>query len=462
MMPFAYSKPIWTPHGYQRRAIQFLLERGAAALFLEPGLGKTSITLAAFKVLKDKGLAQRMLVIAPLRVAHNVWPVEIWKWAEFDGLRCVVLHGSTKDRALRTDADIYVINPEGLSWLMTEGRCAKIKADVLCIDELSKFKHTTTQRFKLLKPMLRTFQRRWGLTGTPASNGLMDLFGQCYVLDEGAALGRWVSHFRSEYFTQINTYEWVPKPDAFARVLDKLRPLALHMAAEDYLDLPELVPQTIKVQLSKAARSAYDQMETRFYFALASTEVSAVSKAASGIKCRQIANGAAYDDLSATIHLHDAKLDALGELLEELNGTPALVLYEFDHDRQRILEKYPGTPCIGGGVSQRQAEAAIMEFNAGTLPMLLAHPASAGHGLNLQQVSNHVVWFGIPWDLELYDQAIGRVHRQGNPNSHVFVHHIVAENTLDEKVMRVLERKGRVQKSLLAALKEDIDAVSAC
>lgn len=455
MKQFLSCKPTWTPHGYQKRAIKFLLERGAAGLFLEPGLGKTSITLAAFKVLKEKGLVKRMLVIAPLRVAYNVWPAEIQKWAEFDGLRYVVLHGDDKADGLTLDADVFIINPEGLQWLMSGGRYAKLKADVLCIDELSKFKHTNTQRFKLLKPALRTFRRKWGLTGTPASNGLMDLFGQCYVLDEGAALGRFITHFRNEYFTQYGDYDWIPKAGAFERALDKLRPLALHMAAEDYLDLPELVAQTIKVKLPKAARAAYDQMEDQFFFALNDIEVSAVSKAASGIKCRQIANGAAYDDSGQPLQLHDAKLDALAELLEELNGAPALVLYEFNHDRQRILEKYPGTPYIGGGISQKQAEAYIMEFNAGKLPMLLAHPASAGHGLNLQRVSNHVIWFGIPWDLELYDQAIGRVHRQGNPNSHVFVHHIVAEDTLDEKVLKVLRQKDKVQTSLLSALKEE-------
>lgn len=463
MKQFLSYKPQWEPHGYQKRAIQFLLSRGAAGLFLEPGLGKTSVTLAAFKVLKEKGLVKRMLVIAPLRVAYNVWPQEITKWAEFDGLRYVVLHGSDKDEGLHLDADIYIINPEGLQWLTTGGRLAKLRIDVLCVDELSKFKHVGTQRFKNLKPYLKTFQRRWGLTGTPASNGLMDLFGQCYVLDEGAALGRFITHYRNEYFVQsgYGGYEWRPRPDAYERILERIQPLAVHMAAEDYLDLPELVMQTIKVTLPPEARRAYTQMENVFITELEAGEISAVSAAAAGIKCRQIANGAAYDENRRVIPIHDAKLDALQDLLEELNGSPALVLYEFNHDRERILAMMPGTPYIGGGVSQKQAEAYIMEFNSGKLPVLLAHPASAGHGLNLQKVSNHVIWFGIPWDLELYDQAIGRVHRQGNPNSHVFVHHIVAVDTLDEQVLKVLRQKDRVQTNLLQALKEDRAVMSA-
>jgi hypothetical protein len=457
-MAFTSLKEQWTPKEYQLKAIRFLLERGGAGLFLDPGLGKTSIVLAAFQILKNKGIAKKMLVIAPRRPMYEVWPAEINKWEGFNDLTYCVLHGSDKEDGLDVDADIYVINPEGLPWLLAGNRLARLKIDILCVDELSKFKHTNTQRFKTIKPVLSLFQRRWGLTGTPAANGLMDLFGECYMLDLGAALGRFITHYRANYFIQggFGGYEYKPAPGAYERILDKIKPLALYMQAEDYLDLPELVNVEIKVNLPEQARRVYKDMEDKFFAELGGAEISAVSASAVGIKCRQIANGAVYDVTGKATAIHDEKLDALSELVEELNGEPALVLYEFNHDRDRILEKMPGTPYIGGGMSDKKVSAYIMEFNAGTLPVLLAHPASAGHGLNLQKVSNHVVWFGLPWDFELYDQALRRVYRQGNPNTHVFIHHIIAHKTLDEKVLKVLRAKNRVQRTLLEALKEEV------
>lgn len=456
-MVFTYSPQQWTPKEYQKTWIQWLISRGGAGLFLDPGLGKTSITLAAFQVLKRQGIAKRMLVIAPRRPMYEVWPAEIRKWADFNDLSFQVLHGSEKDDKLLKPADVYVINPEGLPWLLDKGRLDRLGIDILVVDELSKFKHTNTQRFKLIKPFLPRFQRRWGLTGTPASNGLMDLFGECYILDCGNALGRYITHYRNNYFIQggFGGYEYKPRIGAYEEIMERIKPLAIYMQAEDYLDLPELVHQTVSVQLPPAATKAYKQMEDLFYVELEKEGITAVSSSAVGIKCRQIANGAVYNDAHEVSVVHDEKLDALEELLEELNGAPALVLYEFNHDKDRILKKYPGTPFIGGGQSDRKVSAYIMEFNAGKLPMLLAHPASAGHGLNLQQVSNHVIWFGLPWDLELYDQALRRVYRQGNPNTHVFIHHIVAEDTLDEKVLKVLRQKDRVQRGFLTALKEE-------
>jgi SNF2 family DNA or RNA helicase len=455
--PFITCKEPWKPHEYQRRAIRFLLERGGAGLFLDPGLGKTSVVLAAFKVLRDKGMVKKMLIVAPRRPMYEVWPAEINKWAEFEDITYVVLHGKDKDDGLALKADVYIINPEGLQWLMTGNKLARINPDILVVDELSKFKHTNTQRFKLIKPYLGKFQRRWGLTGTPATNGLMDLFGECFILDMGAALGRFITHFRNRYFIPagFGGYEWRPVPGAFEEVQEKIRPLALYMQAEDYLELPELVFQNVQVTLPAAARTSYDQMENQFFTLIEQEEVAAVSASAVGIKCRQIANGAVYNASGEVSAVHDEKLDALEALLEELNGSPALVLYEFNHDRERILGRFPGTPYIGGGQSDKAVSAYIMEFNAGRLPMLLAHPASAGHGLNLQKVSNHVIWFGIPWDLDIYEQAWRRVYRQGNPNSHVFVHHIVAKDTLDEKVLKVLRQKDRLQRGLLRALKEE-------
>jgi SNF2 family DNA or RNA helicase len=456
-MAFTSFKEQWQPHQYQLTAVQWLISRGGAGLFLDPGLGKTSVTLAAYKILRDKGIARKALVVAPRRPMYEVWPAEINKWADFEDITYVVLHGSDKEEALEIDADIYIINPEGLAWLFTSKRFEKLNVDILIADELSKFKHSQTQRFKLIKPYLPKFQRRWGLTGTPASNGLMDLFGECYMLDCGNALGRFVTHFRNNYFIQsgFGGYEYKPRVGAYEQILERIKPLALHMQAEDYLQLPELVYQDVKVRLDPAAMGIYKTMEDAFFVQLESEEVTAVSASAVGIKCRQIANGAVYNDNKEVSAVHNEKLDALESLLEELNGQPALVLYEFNHDKDRILERFPGAPYIGGGQSDKKVSAYIMEFNAGTLPVLLAHPASAGHGLNLQKVSNHVIWFGLPWDLELYDQALRRVYRQGNPNTHVFIHHIVAEKTLDEKVLKVLKQKDRLQRNFLAALKEE-------
>jgi len=459
MQQFLHSKQRWVPLEHQKKALRWLLERGGAGLFLDPGLGKTSITLAAYKILRAKGISKGMLVIAPRRPMYEVWPAEINLWEEFSDITYVVLHGKDKEDGLDLDADVYVVNPEGLSWLMQSKNWSKLlkKVDILVIDELSKFKHTNTLRFKLIKSSLPKFQRRWGLTGTPAANGLMDLFGECYMLDMGAALGRFITHFRNSYFipSGFGGYDWRPRDGAYEEILAKIQPLALYMQAEDYITLPELVHQTISVELPSSARTAYAQMEDEFYTLLGSDEVTAVSASAVGIKCRQIANGAVYNVNGTVTRVHHEKLDALADLLEELNGAPALVLYEFNHDRDGILEQYPGTPYIGGGQSDKKVSAYIMEFNAGTIPVLLAHPASAGHGLNLQKVSNHVIWFGLPWDLELYDQALRRVYRQGNPNTHVFIHHIIAKDTLDEKVLKVLKSKDRLQRGLLNALKEE-------
>lgn len=461
MNPFAILKKPWTPHPYQLEAVKFLVSRGGAGLFLDPGLGKTSVVLAAFKVLKNRGMVRRMLVIAPRRVMHLVWPEEIKLWEEFKDLRYCVLHGDNKDELVNANADIFIINPEGLGWLMQEGRFTRLKCEVLCVDELTKFKHTNTQRFKSIKPMLFRFQRRWGLTGTPAPNGLMDLFGQCFMLDMGAALGRFITHYRNTYFysSGYGGYSWTIRPGADIEILERIKPLALRMQAEDYLALPEIVHQNVVVELPPTARRVYQQMEELFISQLGDTEVAATNAAAAGNKCTQIANGAVYGSISLTegpreVHeVHDAKLDALEALVEELNGQPALVLYAYDHDRERILRRLGNPPCIGGGTSDKQADLYCSAFNAGQMPVLLAHPASAGHGLNLQKVSNHVIWFGLTWDLELYDQAFRRVYRQGNPNTHVFIHHIIAKDTIDETILKVVGQKDRTQRSLLAALK---------
>jgi SNF2 family DNA or RNA helicase len=454
--PFLRSRLSWNPHSYQRRAIRLLLSQGSAGLFLDPGLGKTSVVLAAFKLLKKKGLARKMLIIAPLRPVYKVWPDEIEKWEDFHELTYTILHGPDKEENLQKDCDLYIINPEGLLWLFAEKLKQNLRPefDILCVDESSRFKNSQTKRFKLLKPLLSGFKRRWILTGTPVPNGLEDLFGQIYILDLGRSLGRYITHFRNSFFvrTGFNLYSWQPRPGAFAEVVDKISALVLQLSAEEYLSMPELISSNVTVKLSSEVMETYRQVEEDFLTLLESGNLVAANAAVAGIKCRQIANGAVYIDGSEWVKIHDEKLDALESLLGELGGAPTLLLYEFDHDRQRILERFPDIPTLGSGLSPRKLDGIINRFNAGEIPVLLGHPASMGHGLNLQGSCHHVIWYGITWNLEHYEQAIARVHRQGQKSEHVFVYHIIAKNTLDEKVIKTLTMKDKRQSSLLQAL----------
>lgn len=394
--------------------------------------------------------------MAPLRPAYKVWPDEIQKWIDFEGLTYTILHGPGKLYNIQKDVDIYIINPEGLLWLF-DPLTKYPKFDVLCVDESSKFKDSTTKRFKLLKPLLQNFTRRWILTGTPVPNGLEDLFGQIYILDLGRSLGRYITHFRNTYFQRsgYNVYDWKPSPGSFQKVTEKVSPLVLQLSAEDYLKMPELILQSISITLPEKARKIYDEVENDFITLLEEGNLVAANAAVAGIKCRQIANGAVYQTIEGErIHLpiHEEKLDALESILAELNGAPALVLYEFDHDRLRITDRLGDVPVLGSGVSPKRLEAIIDRFNAGDIPVLLGHPASMGHGLNLQGSCRHIIWFGITWNLEFYDQAIARVYRQGQKADRVFVYHLVADNTLDVKVLKVLNSKDRDQQSLLASL----------
>lgn len=445
----------WYPKEYQKRAIKMLLSQAAVGLFLDPGLGKTSIVLAGLKILLEKKLINHALIIAPLRVIYSVWPSEIKKWADFNGLTYSILHGPDKERNLRTGADIYLINPEGLLWLY-DVRRATPTFDVLVVDESTKFKDSTTRRFKLLKPHLPTFSRRWILTGTPAPNGLIDLFGQMYILDLGRALGRYITHFRNRYMERagFNMYDWRPRYGAFEEIIEEIKPLILQLSAEDYLQMPELISTYKEVTLPPEAAKMYTELEDYFITQLQDDKLVAANAAVAGGKCRQIANGAVYDSDKVWHPIHDEKLEALEELLEELSGKPALVLYEFNHDRERILNRFGAVPVLGSGTSPKQIEDIIGRFNAGEIPVLLGHPGSMGHGLNLQGACHHIIWFGITWNLEFYDQAIARVYRQGQKEARVFVHHLVAKDTLDEKVVRVLDQKDKTQQSLLEALSE--------
>lgn len=440
--------------------MKFLLTHGAAALFLDPGLGKTSIVLFALRYLFNAGTARRALVVAPLRVCWLVWPKEVQKWAQLSGLRVEVLHGPKKQEALERDADIYLINPEGLDWLAKEDRFKKLGADTLVVDESRKFKNHRSQRFKALSKWLPSFQRRWILTGSPATNGLMDLFGQVYILDMGRALGRYVTKFRSEFFDQFG-FDYKIKPDGEARINKALKPLALRLSAEDYLDLPELIFQDIWVDLPPDARRLYTEMETLMFAELTEggESFAAVNSGVASMKCRQIISGALYREGHAAhkgeeyVTIHDAKVEALNDLVEELEGQPILIAYEFRHDLHRLQKLFgKDVPVIGAGTSTKRTAEIERAWNAGELPILLGHPASMGHGLNLQGSGKHVGWFGVTWDLDLYEQFIRRVYRQGNKHGTVYVHRIVARNTLDLAVLRALSAKDRTQQAFLSAL----------
>lgn len=476
----------WTPHDYQKKAIKFMIERMAAALFLDPGLGKTSICLGAFKILKKQGMVQKAYIVAPLRVCYSVWPREIEKWADFNGLKVEVLHGPDKEEALKREADIYVINPEGLEWLFgvkkvrsertgkvsvthdtKRVKSLKLEDAMLIVDESTKFKHSGSQRFKILRPILPRFRRRYILTGTPAPNGLMDLFGQVYILDLGKSLGQFITNYRNTFFdaTGFGGFEWVPKPDTPKKIETLLKPLALRMEARDYLELPEEVVNPIYVDLPADAMRVYKEMEVEMLAMLEGQEVvTAVSAGAASNKCRQIANGGIYreDYIRAQakcrserwLDLHTAKIDATVDLVEELNGKPVLIAYDFEHDLHRLLKAFgKDTPYIGGGVSGAKAAAIECAWNRGEIPILLGHPAAMGHGLNLQEAGQHIIWHSLTYDLELYDQFIKRVLRQGNKHSRVFIHQLVARGTVDELILLALGDKNHTQQTFLKALK---------
>jgi SNF2 family DNA or RNA helicase len=485
VVPFARRAVPYKPHAYNKKAIKFLIEHAAAALFQDPGMGKTAETLAAIKFMIKRGLVSKVLLIAPLRVCHLVWPKEVEKWLDFKGLRLVVLHGKDKDELLQTDADIYVVNPEGLDWLLattktktTKGKTSvtvdlrRFKAlgfDTLVIDELSKFKHTNTNRFKALKQVIGTFGRRWGLTGSPAANGLLDLFGQCYLLDQGRSLGPYITYYRAKYFEVVDKqgFVWRVKKGAEEEIYKRVAPLALRMAAEDYLELPQLVENVVKLDLPPDVRKLYDELEEELIVGIEDRTVLAKNAAVASGKCRQLANGGIYltPELEVTgfklprskrewVNLHTVKVDAVADLVDELQGSPLLLAYEYEHDLDRLRIKFgQDLPYLGGGVNTARAKELERLWNRGELPLLAAQPQAIAHGLNLQEVGCHVAWHSLTWDYELYDQFIRRVLRQGNQAARVFVHLFVMRGTVDEAMRHATHRKERGQQAFFDALK---------
>lgn len=473
--PSTTSDHVWKPRNYMKVAVRWLLAHAEAALFMQPGLGKTSCVLEALRLLMKHGGVGKVLIIAPLRVCYAVWSHgdgELGKWSNFSHLRVALLHGRKREQALNQDADLYVVNPEGLQWLIGSGsmtRLLQAGVDTLVIDELSKFKHPRTKRAKLLKPLLDRFKRRWGLTGSPRANSLLNLFGQVYMLDQGRRLGKFISHFRFKYFdpTGYHGYVWVPKAGGEQAIYKKLKDIALSMRAEDHLDLPALVEQNIYVDLPAAARHMYDELEEELITLIDDDTVTAANRAVALMKCRQVASGGIYVDRTEsdlltgrrTKHLHEAKTEALMDLVDELQGSPLLVIYEFQHDLERILRAFPKKeqpPVIGGGTNMKDSLAFAKRWNAGQLQVLVGHPQAMGHGLNLQGAGHHQLWYTPTQDYELYDQTVRRQWRQGNLHDRCFVQRLVARRTTDEDVIKLLAAKGRGEASLFNALRSRV------
>jgi SNF2 family DNA or RNA helicase len=447
----------WTPHDFQIRAVTEMVSKPGYGLYAQPGLGKSSTTLAAFSVLKDNGAAKGLLVVAPLRPTYKVWPSEIAKWSDFAGLRYEILHGPKKAEALARPADVYLINYEGLAWL--EGQMAGMKTlpfDVLCLDESQKIKNSQTVRFKVCKRIRDRFSRVWELTGTPAPNGLENLFGQVFMLDGGERLGKYVTHFRRTYFTeypQRGGYSlWEPRHGAQHEIERKIADITLALNAKDYLKLPRLIENRIEVELDSTALRVYKGVEDEFFAQLASGVVTAANAAAKSMKLRQVVGGGVYGSEGAQ-HVHDAKVDALLDLIEEQAGQPLLVAVAFTHEVERIRKALGiGVPYLGGGVSIANSNRIVDDWNAGKLPVLLAHPTSVAHGLNLQAGGNAMVWFSLTWSQEEHEQMIARVYRQGQTKP-VTIHYIIAAGTIDDRILEALRNKTSLQAALMNALK---------
>lgn len=444
------------PDADQERAIRFIVGQYIVAAFADIGSGKTAITLEAFRRLKALGLVRNMLVIAPVKVCQLTWPPEIAKWTQFRDFSVSFIHGKDKTKALKADADIHLINYEGLAWLCQRFPGRSLPFDIVVFDELSKMRNPRSERFKALRPHLKGVKHRWGLTGTPAPNGYENLFGQLLILDNGAALGQYITHFRDKYFVpSFDGFNYNLKAGADKQIEARVKPYVVRLKAKH---LPPVVDVPHVITLPPAAQKLYNAMKRDMLAHLEGGTVSAVNAGAAYSKLLQMANGAVYigDEGSKTrevIHLHDAKLDALEELVESLQGQQLLVCYAFRHDLERLLKRWPGTPYLGGDVTPAAAKAAMAAWNGGKSPLMFVHPASAGHGLNMQLSGAHnIAWFGMTWDRELYDQAIGRLVRRGNDAKTVYNHLLMVEGSLDVEAVLALHDKDTTQKRLLDRL----------
>lgn len=450
----------YNPHDYQRYATEYIESHPEAAVFLDMGLGKTSITLTALNnLLFDYFDAHRILVVAPLRVARNTWSDEIEKWEHLHNLTFAIAVGPEKERleALKKQADITMINRENLQWLI-EKSGQPFEYDMVVIDELSSFKNHQAKRFKALMKVRPKVKRIVGLTGTPSSNGLMDLFAEFKILDMGMRLGRFIGQYRNTYFKpdKVNgpiVYSYKPLPGAEDAIYEKISDITISMKAADHLRMPELINTKYMVHLSEKEKKKYEDMKAELVLALPEGEITAANAASLSGKLSQMANGAVYADDESILPIHDRKLDALEDIIESANGKPILIAYWFKHDLMRIEQRLTEKKIP---FQKLDSDTSMKKWNRGELPVALIHPASAGHGLNLQSGGSTIVWFGITWSLELYQQTVARLYRQGQSSRTVTVIHILTECTVDEKIMKVLADKDSTQSALIDAVKAEL------
>ena len=449
---------IYNPHDYQKHATEFILTHPIAAVILEMGLGKTVCTLDAInQLMYDSFEISKVLVIAPLRVAKVTWADEIKKWDNFSHLRYSIAVGTEKERldALQADADIYIINRENIQWLVEKSKLP-FEFDMVVIDELSSFKNWNSKRFKSFMQVRPRVKRVVGLTGTPSPNGMMDLFAQFKCLDMGARLGRFITQYRNAYFVpdRMNgqiVYSYALRPEAEEQIYDKIADITISMKALDYLQMPELVETRYPVYMDEKEDAQYEQLKTDMILTYKEDDdITAANAAALSGKLCQMANGAVYSESGEAVHIHDRKLDALEDLIEAANGKPVLVAYWFKHDLERICKRLDALKIEYARIS---SPGSIEMWNRGEFAVGLIHPAAAGHGLNLQSGGSHIVWFGLTWSLELYQQTNARLWRQGQKNKTVVVQHIVTAGTIDEDILDALTSKDASQKRLINAVK---------
>lgn len=439
------------PHDYQRYSTAFIINHPVSAVLLEMGLGKSVISLSAInELMLDYFDVSRTLVIAPLRVANSTWPDEIKKWNHLKHLNYSVVIGSEKERldALKKPAHIYLINRENVDWLITKSGIPW-KFDMVVIDELSSFKSYQAKRFKSLLKVRPKLKRIVGLTGTPSSNGLMDLWAEFRLLDMGERLGRYITYYRQNFFVpdkrnQQMIFSYKPKDGAEKKIYSLISDITISMKSKDFLKMPECVMNEVIVTLSDKEQKLYDSLKQDMVLSLEENEIDAINAAALSNKLLQMSNGAVYNDDKESFHIHDRKLDALEDLIEGANGKPVLVAYWFKHDLEKIKDRFD--------VREIKSAKDISDWNEGKIPVAVIHPASAGHGLNLQAGGSTLIWFGLTWSLELYQQTNARLYRQGQ-DSTVVIHHILTKGTIDEDVMKALKAKEKIQDALIDSVK---------
>ena len=445
----------FSPHNYQSYAIDYIETHPIAAVLLDMGLGKTVISLTAIAdLLFDSFEAHRILVVAPLRVARDTWPAEISKWQHLKHLTYAVAVGTVKERkaALSAGADITIINRENLGWLI-DSSGFDFNYDMVIIDELSSFKNHKSKRFQSLMKVRPKVKRIIGLTGTPSSNGLMDLWAEFKLLDFGERLGRFITHYRNNYFIPDKRngeiiYSYKPMPYAEDAIYRKISDITISMKSTDHLQMPELITSQYEVQLSEEEEQRYEELKADFILELPEGEITAANAASLTGKLSQLANGAIYDDEGNIVEFHDRKLDALEDIIESANGKPLLVAYWFKHDLQRIKKRFD--------VREIKTSKDIIDWNNGDIPVAVIHPASAGHGLNLQAGGSTLIWFGLTWSLELYQQTNARLWRQGQSSGTVVIEHIITKGTIDERILKALSLKEVSQNALIDAVKANL------